>query len=183
MNPLLLSQTIRESFTTMCILKGEENKNSFYEPHLCLQNTSESINVKEAEKGGAEFPPDPPSAPIVFRSSSLEKNRRDDLSVMLNPYSGWSESLGQDLKFWLWIFLKKSSNFVQKAQPTFTFSKIIFFYPGALCLPMVFFRYGPGIFEITHQPAVGNAKVPALKRRENKVFKNQSFSFRLWRKV
>jgi len=32
----------------MYALKGEENKNSFYEPHLCLQNTSESINVKEA---------------------------------------------------------------------------------------------------------------------------------------
>ena len=101
----------------MYALKGEENKNSFHEPHVCLQNTSESINVKEAGKGGAEFPPDPPSAPAAFWSWSFEKNRRDDLSVLLNHHSGWTESLGQDLKIWLRIFLKESSNFVQKAQP------------------------------------------------------------------
>jgi hypothetical protein len=79
----------------------------------------------------------------------------------------------------LWIFFKKSSNFVQKAQPTFTFCKIISFCLGALRLPMVFFRYNPGIFEIAHQPTVGKREVPAQKRRENKVFKNQSFFFRL----
>ena len=84
MNPLLFSQTNRENFATMCILKGEANTNSFYEPHLVLQNISESINEKEAGKGGAEFPPDPPSAPAVFRSRSLEENRRDDLFVLLS---------------------------------------------------------------------------------------------------
>ncbi len=63
----------------MYTLKDEENINFFYEPHLCLQNTSESINVKEVGKG-------------------------------------WTESLGQVLKIWLRIFLKESSNFVQKAQ-------------------------------------------------------------------
>ena len=83
------------------------------------------------------------------------------------------------LKFGIRIFLKESSNFVQKAQPTFTFSKIISFCPCVLRLLMVFFRYNPGIFKITGQRAVGNAEVPALKRRENKVFQNQSFFFRL----
>jgi hypothetical protein len=83
----------------------------------------------------------------------------------------------------LWIFFKKSSNFVQKTQPSFTFYKIISFCPGALRLFMVFFRYDPGIFEVTGQRAVGKKEVPALKRRENKVFKNQSFFFRFWRKV
>lgn len=106
-----------DEIENMCTLKGEENKNSFYEPHLCLQNTSESINVKEAGKGGAEFPPDPPSAPAAFWSWSFEKNWRGDLSVLVNHYSGWTESLGQDLKIWLRIFLKKSSNFGQKTQP------------------------------------------------------------------
>jgi len=46
-----------------------------------------------------------------------------------------------------------------------------------LRLFMVFFRYDPGIFEIEGQRTVSNTEVPALKRRENKVFKNQSFSF------
>jgi len=41
---------------------------------------------------------------------------------------------------------------------------------------MISFRYNPGIFKVTHQPAVGNAEVPALKRRENKVFLEPFFS-------
>jgi len=65
---------------------------------------------KEAGKGGAEFPPDPLSAPAAFRSRSLEKNRRDDLFVLLSHYESWVESLWQVLKIWLWIFFKKSSN-------------------------------------------------------------------------
>ena len=77
-----------------------------------LQNTSESIGEKEAGKIGAEFPPDPLSAPAVFWSWSFEKNWRSDLSVLVNHYSGWTESLGQVLKIWLRIFLKESSNFV-----------------------------------------------------------------------
>jgi len=167
----------------MCTLKGEKNTNFFYEPHFVLQNTSQNNDEKEAGKVGAEFPPDPLSAPAVFKSRSLGKNRRDDLFVLVSHHEGWTESPRQNLKIWLRIFLKKSSNFVQKTQPSFTFCKIIRGYPGALRLPMVFFRYDPGIFEIAHQRAVGKREVPALKRRENKVFKNQSFFFRLWRKV
>ena len=101
----------------MYALKGEENKNTFQPSYLVLQNTSESIGEKEAEKSGAEFPPDPLSAPIAFRSRSLEVNWRDDPSVLGSLHSGWTESLEQVLKIWLRIFLKKSSNFVQKAQP------------------------------------------------------------------
>ena len=41
MNPLLSSQTNRESFTAMIAWGDEENTNSFYEPHLVLHNTSE----------------------------------------------------------------------------------------------------------------------------------------------
>ncbi|PIU29004.1 MAG: hypothetical protein COT09_03135 [Candidatus Hydromicrobium americanum] len=79
MNPLLSSQTNRESFAAMIAWGDEENTNSFYEPHLVLQNTSESIGEKEARKVGAE-------------------------------------SLRQNLKIYLRIFLKKSSNFDQKTQ-------------------------------------------------------------------
>jgi hypothetical protein len=121
MNPLLLSQTNRECFVAMCILKGEKNINSFYEPHFVLQNISENIGEKEVGKIGAEFPPDPPSTPAVFRSRSLEKNWREDLSVLLSHYGSWVKLLGQVLKIWLRIFLKKSSNFVQKTQPVTTF--------------------------------------------------------------
>jgi hypothetical protein len=103
----------------MCTLKGEENTTSFYEPHFVLRNTFENIGEKEAGKAGAEFPPDPLSAPAVFKSRSLGKNRRDDLSVLVSHHRCWVQSLGQVLKIWLWIFLKKSSNFVQKTQPSF----------------------------------------------------------------
>ncbi len=108
---LRFSQTNRESFAAMCVLKGEENTNFFYEPHFVLQNISESIDEKEAGKDGAEFPPDPLSAPIVFWSSSLEENRRDDLSVLLSHYEDWIELPNKDLRIWLRIFFKKSSNF------------------------------------------------------------------------
>ena len=71
---------------------------------------------KELGKGGAEFPPDPLSAPAAFWIRSLEENRRDDLSVLLSHYEDLIELLEQVLKVWLWIFLKKSSNFGQKTQ-------------------------------------------------------------------
>jgi len=85
----------------MYALKGEENKNSFYEPHLCLQITSESINEKEAGKAGAEFPPDPLSAPAVFWVRSLGKYRRGDLSVLFNYHGHLVELLEQVLKIYL----------------------------------------------------------------------------------
>ena len=59
MNPLLLSQTNRESSVTECTLKGETNTTYFQVSHSDLRNTFENIDEKEAGKGGAEFPPDP----------------------------------------------------------------------------------------------------------------------------
>lgn len=92
----------------------------------------------------------------------------DGLSVLISNYEVWIELLFQDLKIRLWVFLKKSSNFGQKTQPTFTFCKIITGFIGMLSPVMVFFRYNPGIFKVTHQPVVGNAEVSALKRRKKK---------------
>ena len=62
----------REGFVAMCTLESKENTNSFYEPHLVLQNISESIDKKEAGKIRAEFPPDLLSALAAFRSRSLD---------------------------------------------------------------------------------------------------------------
>jgi len=100
-------------------------------------------------KGGAEFPPDPLSAPAAFRSRSLDgkclcysansrlsklknflfplkekvrktiKRCRDNFSAVLSHYGCLAESLEQNLKIWLWIFFKESSNFAQKTQPSF----------------------------------------------------------------
>ena len=77
----------------------------------------QSSGEKETGKAGAEFPPDPLSTPASFRSRSLEENRRDDLPISLGRHRGWMESLWQ-------IFFKKSSNFVQKAQPPCALSKV-----------------------------------------------------------
>jgi hypothetical protein len=57
----------------MCTLKGEKNTNSFYEPHFVLQITSESINVKEAGKAGAEFPRTPLPPRLHFGAGLLKK--------------------------------------------------------------------------------------------------------------
>jgi len=94
----------------------------------------------------------------------------DGLPVLIGNWKARMELFFKDLKIRLRILFKKSSNFGQKAQPTFTFCKIITGFPATLSFVMVFFRYNPGIFKVTQQPAVGNAKVPALKRKENKVF-------------
>ena len=75
------------------------------------------------------------------------------------------------------IFVKKSSNFVQKTPPSFTFCEIVRNSLGAKRLGMVFFRNFEGIFEIQNQSAVGNAEVPVRKHRKNEVFRTNLFSF------
>jgi len=147
MNPLLFSQTNRESFITMCILKGEANTTSFQSSHFVLHNMSQNGGKKETGKAGAEFPPDLLSAPTSFRSRSFDgkflrdstdsrlskqknylfplkerarkiiKRCRDNFSALLSHYGYWTELLEQDLKIYLRIFFKKSSNFGQKTQP------------------------------------------------------------------
>ena len=81
------------------------------------------------------------------------------------------------LKFGIRIFIKKCSNINQKTPPIFTFCKIVRNSLGAKRLGMVFFRNFKGIFEIKNQSAVGNAKVPVRKHRENEVFRTNLFSF------
>ena len=71
MNPLLFSQTNRENFSVMCAYKEGTNITLFQVSRFALQNISENIGEKEAGKAGAEFPPDPPSAPAAFRIRSF----------------------------------------------------------------------------------------------------------------
>jgi len=68
---------------------------------IVLQNTSENIDEKETGKVGAEFHPDPLSAPAAFWSRSLEKNWREDLPVLVSHHRGGKKLLGKVLKIWL----------------------------------------------------------------------------------
>ncbi|WP_456324686.1 hypothetical protein [Desulfonauticus submarinus] len=52
----------------MCTREGGANTTPFQVAHFVLRNTSKNGGEKEAEKGGAEFLPDPPSAPPALRS-------------------------------------------------------------------------------------------------------------------
>ena len=76
MNPLISSQTNRESFAAMIAWGDEENRNSFYEPHLVLQNTSESIGEEEAGKIGAESPQTPFPPRLHFGAGIWKKSER-----------------------------------------------------------------------------------------------------------
>jgi len=51
------------------------------------------------------------------RARKTIKRCRDNFSALLSYYEDWIESQNKVLKIWLRIFLKKSSNFVQKTQP------------------------------------------------------------------
>src|SRR3989344_5631325 len=82
-----------------------------------------------------------------------------------------------NLKFGIRIFVKKSSNFVQKTPPSFTFCEIVRSCLGALRLGMVFPRENPSIFEGERKRPLGNAEVPVRKHRENEVFRTNLFSF------
>ncbi|MBI5420968.1 MAG: hypothetical protein HZA35_01500 [Parcubacteria group bacterium] len=68
-------------------------------------------------------------------------------------------------EFAIRIFVKKSSNFVQKTPPSFTFSEIVRCCLGALRLGMVFPRENPSIFERERKRPLGNAEVPVRKHR------------------
>jgi hypothetical protein len=108
-----------------------------------------------------------------------EKNRRAQIkNSEENFFAGWRGFRATaGLASLLGVLLKKSSNFVQKTPPSFTFSEIERCCLGAKRLGMVFFRYFEGIFEIQNQSAVGNAEVPVRKHRENEVFRTNLFSF------
>jgi len=126
--------------------------------------------------------PRTPFPPRLHSGSGKEKVYKKireyiySFSVLSSDCKVCIELIFNYLKIRLRVFSKKSSNFGQKAQPTFTFCKIIKGFTGILRFIMVFFRYNPVIFKVTNQPAVGNAEVPALKRRENKIFLEPIFS-------
>ena len=81
------------------------------------------------------------------------------------------------LKLGIRIFVKKSSNFVQKTPPSFTFSEIDWNLPRICGVGMVFFRNFEGIFEIQNQSAVGNAEVRRAKLWQNEILQTNLFSF------
>jgi len=89
MNPLLLSQTNRESFAAMCMLKVKEDTNSFQASHSVLQDTPQNGGKKETGKAGRNSPRPPFPPPVIFQSRSLKKNWRDDPSVLLSHYGCW----------------------------------------------------------------------------------------------
>ncbi len=68
MNFLRLRQTNKGSNNVVCTREGGANTTPFQVAHFVLRNTSKNGGEKEAEKGGAEFLPDPPSAPPALRS-------------------------------------------------------------------------------------------------------------------
>ena len=70
------------------------------------------------------------------------------------------------------IFVK-SSNFVQKTPPIFTFVKS--YISGAKRLGMIFFRNFEGIFEIQNQSAVGNVEVRRAKLWQNEILRTNLF--------
>jgi len=80
-------------------------------------------------------------------------------------------------KFSVQIFVKESSNFVQKTPPSFTFSEIERGCLGALRLGMVFPRENPSIFEGERKRPLGNAEVRRAKLWQNEILQTNLFSF------
>jgi len=126
---------------------------------------SERSAKEDRGRTGRNSPRTPFPPRLHFRSGTEKVHKKireyiDGLSIFISNCKIHMELLFKGLKIRLRVFFEKSSNFGQKAQPTSTFCKIIIGFPGVLRLAMVFFRYNPGIFKVTHQ----------LKHRENKVF-------------
>ena len=80
-------------------------------------------------------------------------------------------------KFSVQIFVKESSNFVQKTPPSFTFSEIERGCLGASRLGMVFPRKNPSIFEGERKRPLGNAEVPVRSTEKTEFSEPIFFSF------
>jgi hypothetical protein len=108
-----------------------------------------------------------------------EKNRRAQIKKYEeNFFAGWRGFRATaGLASLLGVLLKKSSNFIQKRPPSFTFCEIGRNSLGASRLGMVFFRNFEGIFEIARQRAVGNAEVRRAKLWQNEILQTNLFSF------
>jgi hypothetical protein len=92
MNPLLSSQTNRESFAAMIAWGDEKNTNSFYEPPLILQNTPQNGGEKEAGKIGAEFPRTPFPPRLHFGAGLWEKTGEMILQATMDSVRNhWSK--------------------------------------------------------------------------------------------
>jgi len=63
--------------------------------------------------------------PLKEKVRKTIKRCRDNFSAVLSHYGCLAESLEQNLKIWLWIFFKESSNFAQKTQPSFSLLSIL----------------------------------------------------------
>ena len=136
---------------------------SFSVAHFALQNTKFGSEKGKVQKSARIPPQTPPAGGKKAEAGQFHSPRK-----IVCP----AES-----KLVFRIFVKKSSNFVQKTPPIFTFCEIVRNSLGAMRLGMVFFRNFEGIFEIQKQSAVGNAEVSVRKHRENEVFRTNLFSF------
>ena len=64
----IFSLIFTREFGVVCAREGGANTTPFQVAHFALRNTPKNSGEKEAGKGGAEFPPDSPSAPPALRS-------------------------------------------------------------------------------------------------------------------
>ncbi len=91
MNPLLFSQTNRESFPVMCAYKEVTNITFFQVSHFVLRNILQDNGEKETGKGGAEFPPDSLSPRLYFGAGLWEKTGEMILLFYsANMDAGWN---------------------------------------------------------------------------------------------
>ena len=65
----------------VCAREGGANTTPFQAAHFAWRNTPQNGGEKEAGKGGAEFPPDPPSAPPALRSRAWGGKRPRSLGI------------------------------------------------------------------------------------------------------
>ena len=79
-NSKIFVQT-KGSNPVVCAREGGANTTPFQAAHFVLRNTPQNGGEKEAGKGGAEFPPDPPSAPPALRSRAWGGKRLRSLGI------------------------------------------------------------------------------------------------------
>jgi hypothetical protein len=84
---------------------------------------------------------------------------------------------GAGLKVKIWIFVKKSSDFVQKVPPIYNFSVFEGCCLALATLGLGFRRYFEGKFEIQKQFLPAQTEVRRAKLGQNEVLKTNLFSF------
>jgi len=142
---------------------GGSRATSLLVAHFALQNTKFGSEKGKVQKPARIPPQTPPAGGTEAEAGQFHSPRK-----IVCP----AES-----KLVFRIFVKKSSNFVQKTPPRITFRKIKVGSLGAKRLGMVFFRNFEGIFEIQNQSAAGNAEVRRAKLWQNEILQTNLFSF------